>query len=71
MIPCVFGDCVLPQELRCYVHLYFNKHNPFCDPWYKLRTAISPNINKALTNKLDTDFNFNTLVLFIVLFFFF
>lgn len=57
MIPCVFGDCVLPQDLRVYVHLFFNKYNPFCDPWNKLRTTLSPNIDKSLTgaftNKLD------------------
>lgn len=60
MIPCLFSDCILPQELKCHVHLYFNKHNPFCDPWYKLRTTLSLNIDRALTgaytNKLDVFF---------------
>ena len=53
IIPCVFGDCVLPQELKCYVHLFFNKYNPFCDPWNKLRLTVSPYKNLALTNRLD------------------
>jgi len=50
IIPCVFGDCILPQELKCYVHLFFNRHNPFCDPWNKLRITVSPNNNKSLTD---------------------
>ncbi|XP_060874155.1 myeloid differentiation primary response protein MyD88-like [Metopolophium dirhodum] len=50
IIPCVFGDCVLPEELKCYVHLYFNSYNPFCDPWHKLMITVSPYKNLALTD---------------------
>lgn len=57
MIPCVFGDCTLPQELRCYVHLFFNRHNPFCDPWNKLRITLAPSTSRALTDKLNTYFS--------------
>ncbi|XP_025199948.1 myeloid differentiation primary response protein MyD88 [Melanaphis sacchari] len=58
IIPCVFGDCVLPQELKCYVHLFFNKHNPFCDPWNKLRITLSPNKNLALTNSMEANISY-------------
>lgn len=51
IIPCVFDDCKLPQELKYYVHLFFNKNNPFLDPWNKLRITLAPLNNKALTNE--------------------
>ncbi|VVC39715.1 Toll/interleukin-1 receptor homology (TIR) domain [Cinara cedri] len=67
IIPCVFNNCILPEELKCYVNLYFNKYNPFCDPWYKLRITVSPNSRNKLTNsnqisKIDKSTNKNSSV---------
>ncbi|XP_060848634.1 myeloid differentiation primary response protein MyD88 isoform X1 [Rhopalosiphum padi] len=61
IIPCVFGDCILPQELKCYVHLFFNKKNPFCDPWNKLRITVSPYKNLALTNSVEISNSYQKL----------
>ncbi|XP_001948320.2 myeloid differentiation primary response protein MyD88 isoform X1 [Acyrthosiphon pisum] len=55
IIPCVFDDCVLPEELKCYVHLYFNKYNPFCDPWQKLMITVSPYKNLALADSVKAN----------------
>lgn len=51
IIPCVFDDCIIPFEFKCHVKLFFTKHNPFCDPWNKLKDTISSNNRLALTNR--------------------
>ncbi|KAE9529721.1 hypothetical protein AGLY_011817 [Aphis glycines] len=61
IIPCVFGECTLPQELKCYVHLFFNKDNPFCDPWKKLRITVSPNKSLALTDSVEANNSYQKL----------
>lgn len=53
IIPCVFNDCAIPEEFKFHVKLFFNKYNPFCDPWNKLQKAIAPNNYQALTNRLN------------------
>ncbi|XP_050420863.1 myeloid differentiation primary response protein MyD88 [Adelges cooleyi] len=53
IIPCVFGDCMLPPELKCYVHLFFNRHHQFCDPWKKLRITVSPYSTDILAKRTD------------------
>ncbi|XP_050543814.1 myeloid differentiation primary response protein MyD88 isoform X2 [Daktulosphaira vitifoliae] len=61
IIPCVFDECILPQELKCYVHLFFNRSNHFCDPWARLRITISPSLlnNNISENVCDKSFKLN------------
>ncbi|XP_025412948.1 myeloid differentiation primary response protein MyD88-A [Sipha flava] len=55
IIPCIFGDCSLPQELKCYVKLFFNESNSSYDPWNRLKITVSSNHCKALTNSVLID----------------